>query len=256
MSSQDCEHQPAGKWTSLKTKAQNAVSCMKSAKKSMEYFVEDPSVVVLFLVVVYIDIILESYVLSGASIGIVIETAHTIILCLQAFELLLQMCLFQTRFFSHWGYAFDSIFLSTRILNEFDQVNTSRLKLHLLSFLRVWRFVRTVQAFTRIEVKELKKKVFVLQENIKREQSISEQNQETVATLQEALRIAAIDVAAARGHGQYDDTNRSEGIIDIDDEVDVQNRVDIGEEINGGRVTREVVEVKDDSVQSTRGGMK
>lgn len=170
-----------------------------------------------------------------------IDAIRNVILSFQLFELLLQMCIFRDRFFSHWGYAFDTILLITRLLNNYSILATNRHHLHLLSFLRVWRFVRVVQAYVAIEVRkhlrakrklamqiestnEWKWKATLTEEDVQREKRLSRQSrdvvkgyQEEIDTLREALKIAAQDVAAVRLQAieSYEDGN-VKGISDDD----------------------------------------
>ena len=67
----------------------------------------------------------------------------------------------------------------------------------LLSFLRVWRFVQVVSAYVDIEVAKhnrTKKAADAWKIDLDREKK---QNREEVETLREALRLAALDAAAA-----------------------------------------------------------
>ena len=138
-----------------RSKLQNITYKIREWKLSLEYHIEEPSIIVLFLLMAYVDILLGSCQLSGAGLsGITsggIESMQNIILSLQCFELLLQISIFRVRFFSHWGYAFDTVLIATRLLNKCSVLATNNHHLHLLSFLRVWRFVRIVQTYVAIE---------------------------------------------------------------------------------------------------------
>jgi hypothetical protein len=97
------------------------------------------------------------------------------------------------------------------LLDKCSVLATSQHQLHLLSFLRVWRFVHVVQAVvagersrhsrTKQELSEWKRKATALREEAEREKRSSMKNRELVRgeveTLREALKIAALDVAAA-----------------------------------------------------------
>lgn len=105
--------------------------------------------------------------------------------------------------------------LATRWLNKYSILATSRCRLHLLSFLRVWRFVHVVQAvvtgessrhrLTRQELSEWKREAASLRREAEREhgrsRKVRDMEASEVAMLREALRIAALDVAAAQGVG-------------------------------------------------------
>lgn len=192
----------------------NLKSSVQNATYNLRERIEQPSVVILFLLLVYVDILLGSWSFSGttdSSGAILIEGARSVILYLQLFEQLIQMIAFPVRFFSHWGYAIDSIIVAARMLNLFSILSTNQHHLHLLSFLRAWRFVRIVQAYeedlsSQIKsTKEWKKKAVLVEEDVEREKVLSRQNQtmvkearDEIDTLREALQIAAVEVAAAR----------------------------------------------------------
>mmetsp|Transcript_3656 Transcript_3656/g.8266 ORF Transcript_3656/g.8266 Transcript_3656/m.8266 type:complete len:226 (-) Transcript_3656:517-1194(-) len=173
----------------------------KRSYRSLEYYIEVPSIIIIFLLIAYVDLLLGSCVLHSSSGSLMsvntIDAIHNVILSLQLFELLLQMCIFRHRFFSHWGYAFDTILLITRMLNNHSILATNRHHLHLLSFLRVWRFVRVVQAYVDIEVRkhlrtkkklamqiestnEWKWKATLTEEDVQREKRLSKQSRDLV----------------------------------------------------------------------------
>ena len=204
-------------------------------KTSLGHAIEEPSFVILFLLLAYADILLGSMNLYGAeSLGnISIERLRTITLYLQCCELLLQLCIFHARFFSHWGYALDSFL----VVGRFIRVDPRRL--HLLSFLRVWRFFRVVQTYVAIErskhdrtreeltsqiesTKEWRRKARTKKEGTDREERLSKQNEltvkmcrEEIGTLREALQIAALDVAAMKEKTGVSD-QVMEGVVDVD----------------------------------------
>ena len=206
-----------------KTKMHSLVNKVKDIHTSTRYYIEDPAIVVFFLLLVYADIVLGSFVLSGDSSSsdssnVLLQNLHTILLSVQAFELVLQMILFHTRFFSHWGYLLDTILIGTRLLNEYGGYEYDQRNLHLYSYLRVWRFFRAAQAFTTIEVtmhnntkeklfsqtkstKEWKNKATTYKDDVAREKKISKEFREEIDTLTEALQLAAQDVARYRTNG-------------------------------------------------------
>lgn len=229
---------------------------VKRSLASLEHYMEDPSIVILFLLAVYVDLVLWSWSLfddTNSSSSGTIESLRTVILYVQCSELMLQMILHRARFFSHWGYAFDTVLVYARLLDEFGILDANQHHLHLLSFLRAWRFVRVVQTFiateiaahdgtkkelsTRIEsAEEWKNKAALSEEDADREKRISKQNremvnmfQEEIDTLQEALRIAAVDVAAAM-KGEYDPRKNTVVGIDV---VEYENK---GDEDNDGEI--------------------
>lgn len=190
--------------------------------KRLEYYIEEPSIVILFLLMAFVDIMLGSCQLFGGGSGVTIEAVRNVILAIQVFELVLQMIIFRVRFFSHWGYGFDTVLVAARVLNDCSVLSSNKHTLHLLSFLRVWRFVGVVQACVAIEASEhrltreklsaqkksaaeWKRKATSAREDAEREKRRSAENRDLVKgyrdeidTLREALRIAAEDVAAVR----------------------------------------------------------
>jgi len=125
----DSESDSKPKYTSYK-------KWLRQWKQSTERYIEDPSVIILFLLTAYVDILLGSCQLHGdGSSGATIEAVRRAILCLQAFELAVQMCVFRVRFFSRWGYVFDTALVATQLFNERSVIATKNHHLHLLSFL-------------------------------------------------------------------------------------------------------------------------
>jgi hypothetical protein len=108
-------------------------------------------------------------------------------------ELTMQLVLFPLRYFSHWGYCFDTALVSGKVFNG-QYFNIERHHLHIASFLRVWRFVQVVQSFIVIESsKHARTKDELL--NAEQEKRLA---MEEIDTLQEALQLAAVDVAAMK----------------------------------------------------------
>ena len=166
-------------------------------------FIEQPNVVIIFLLIVYLDIVLES--ISHSSGGIISARVHVlrdIILDLQCTELILQMVLFRIRFFSHWGYCFDTVLVGMKVFNG-HYFDVKPHHLHILSFLRVWRFVHVVQSYLSIEISrhartkdELSSQVKSFEDwkcDVEREKRLA---MEETDTLREALKFAALEVAA------------------------------------------------------------
>ena len=168
---------------------------------------EQPSTLIIFLLISYVDLMLGSILLSGTNNNLIsfatIDFVHNIILYLQTAELVLQLVLFQTRFFSHWGYCLDTLLVISRVGNIFQKPT-----LHLLSFLRVWRFLQVCHTHVMIETQAHDRTKRELQSQteeyieLKRRVEVAERNKrlinDEVSTLKEALTLAAMDVAAAK----------------------------------------------------------
>ena len=171
---------------------------------SLGCYMEDPSTACLFLLLVYLDTLLGSLQLSGINcFGLTARNADAI-LYVQALELLLQCALFGSRFFSHWGYLFDCGIVTARF---FPSV-TSRQNLHVLSFLRVWRFVRVVQSFVAIEATNHNAARKEAREWKEKAALASKKSREEIEVLKEALEMAAAEVASRRG----DDAGNISGV--------------------------------------------
>jgi len=172
----------------------------------LRVFMEQPSTLIIFLLISYVDLLLGSALLSStnslvsfATIGFV----HNIILYLQTAELILQLVLFQSRFFSHWGYCLDTLLVVSTLGNIFQKPT-----LHLLGFLRVWRFLQVCHTHVMIEALAHDRTKTELQNQteeyieLKRRVEVAERNktltEEEISTLKEALTLAAMDVAAAK----------------------------------------------------------
>ena len=159
-------------------------------------FIEQPHVVIVFLLIVYTDIVLESISLSSGGVSnAAVDGLHDTILNLQGIELLLQMILFRVRFFSHWGYCFDTILVGTKVFNG-HYFDVKPHHLHILSFLRVWRFVHVVQSYIAIEISR-HARTKEEKSNVEREKNLA---MDEIDTLREALMLAALEVAAMKGH--------------------------------------------------------
>jgi hypothetical protein len=104
------------------------------------------------------------------------------------------MILFRVRFFSHWGYCFDTILVGTKVFNG-HYFDVKPHHLHILSFLRVWRFVYVVQSYLAIEISR-HARTKEDKSNFEREKSLA---MEELDTLREALKLAALEVAAMKG---------------------------------------------------------
>ena len=175
----------------------------------LKAFMEQPSTLIIFLLISYVDLMLGSVLLSGTSNLISFATVvfvRNVILYLQTGELILQLVLFQTRFFSHWGYCFDTLLVVSTLGSIFQKPT-----LHLLGFLKVWRFLQVCHTHVMIEVlaHDLTKGELQLQTDeyieLKRRVEVAERNKrltdDEVSTLKEALTLAAMDVAAAKSLG-------------------------------------------------------
>ena len=177
-----------------------AESSLSKAKKFIRQkvqntsrIIEQPHVVILFLLLVYVEIILESLALSGIIFSPTVNRIHKMIINLQCIELGLQLILFPLRYFSHWGYCFDTALVSAKVFNG-QYFNIERRHLHIASFFRVWRFVQVVQSFIVIESSNharTKDKLL----NAEQEKRLA---MEEIDTLREALQLAAVDVAAMK----------------------------------------------------------
>lgn len=159
-------------------------------------YLEQPHVVILFLLLVYAEIVIESLALSGIIFSPTVNRIRKMIINLQCMELALQLILFPLRYFSHWGYCFDTALVSAKVFNG-QYFNIERRHLHIASFLRVWRFVQVVQSFIVIEnSKHARTKDELL--NVEQEKRLA---MEEIDTLRQALRLAAVDVAAMKVKG-------------------------------------------------------
>jgi hypothetical protein len=183
------------------TEASNAIvkkslaGRIRGTLQAASSFIEKPLVVITFLLIVYADIVLESVSLSSNGVSsAAVDGLHGMILNLQCIELLLQMILFRVRFFSHWGYCFDTILVGTKVFNG-HYFDVKPHHLHISSFLRVWRFVHVVQSYLAIEISR-HARTKEEKNNVERERSLL---MEEIDTLREALKLAALEVAAMKG---------------------------------------------------------
>ena len=119
-------------------------------------FIEQPHVVIIFLLIVYADIVLES----------------------------ISLC-----------YCFDTILVGTKVFNG-HYFDVKPHHLHILSFLRVWRFVHVVQSYIAIEISR-HARTKEEKSNVEREKNLA---MDEIDTLREALQLAALEVAAMKGH--------------------------------------------------------
>ena len=117
-------------------------------------YIEQPHVVIIFLLIVYMEIILESLSLSGIIFSQTVNRIRKMIMNLQCMELTMQLVLFPLRYFSHWGYCFDTALVSAKVFNG-KYFNMERRHLHIASFLRVWRFVQVVQSFIVMKARNM-----------------------------------------------------------------------------------------------------
>jgi hypothetical protein len=156
-------------------------------------YIEQPHVVIIFLLIVYMEIILESLSLSGIIFSQTVNRIRKMIMNLQCMELTMQLVLFPLRYFSHWGYCFDTALVSAKVFNG-KYFNMERRHLHIASFLRVWRFVQVVQSFIVIESSQHARTKDELL-NAEQEKRLA---MEEIDTLREALQLAAVDVAAMK----------------------------------------------------------
>lgn len=159
------------------------------------YIIEEPHVVTFFLLIVYVDIILGTMSIAGGISNIAIQILRRMILYLQSIELLLQLILFHVRFFSHWGYCFDTILVGAKLLNGQYSIDISDYQLHLLSFLRVWRFIRVVQSYLAIEISRHEEELSSLIEYTTECRRKITEAEEEIELLNEALTVAALDAA-------------------------------------------------------------
>lgn len=242
-------------------------------KTTLEHCIEEPLVQIFVLLLIYLDVFLGSWamisqVANSSTANASEEPFHhfrCIILYLHAFELLLQMAIFHVRFFAHWGYAIDTFIIASRILKQhsFTWIQIGQCSLHLLCFLRIWRFVRLINTYIAIEIqkhnatkKELsfqrasveqyKQEALILQNDVERVKGLQNQSKQIakgcrdeVAMLREALKIAAQDVAQAmmqdgnKCGGDDDDASEALCGLDVvvfgekeeDDEVVVANGI-------------------------------
>ena len=182
--------------------AKSGWSLRKQFEKAV-YIIEEPSIVTFFLLIVYVDIILGSLSFTGGinHTATAIVILRHMILYIQCIELFLQMILFHVRFFSHWGYCFDTILVGAKLCHGQYTLDIRTHHLHLLSFLRVWRFIRVVQSYLAIEISrhnQTKGELSALMEyttEYKRKIVFAE---EEIEILNEALTVAALDATEMR----------------------------------------------------------
>ncbi|KAL7443913.1 hypothetical protein ACHAXH_007684 [Discostella pseudostelligera] len=159
------------------------------------YIIEEQHIVTFFLLIVYLDIILGTMSLTGRINNTAINILRRMILYIQCIELILQMILFHVRFFSHWGYCFDTILMGAKLFHGQYNIDISEYQLHMLSFLRVWRFIRVVQSYLAIEISRHKEELSSLIEYTTEYQRKFASAEEEIELLNEALTVAAIDAA-------------------------------------------------------------
>lgn len=195
------EIEPRAELTTAKAKTGWSI---RQRLKRTAYMLEEPHIVTFFLLIVYTDIILGTIYITGGinnTIPVVIHILRNMILYLQCIELLLQMILFHIRFFSHWGFCFDTIIVGAKVINGQFNVEISAHTLHLLSFARVWRFILVVQSYIANEISRHNQTKVELSSLIeyareyKRKITLAE---EEIEVLNEALTVAALDAAEMR----------------------------------------------------------
>ncbi len=159
------------------------------------FVLEEPQPVTFFLIIIYMDIILGTMSLTGeTATSAAIDVLRRLILVLQCIELLLQLIFFHVRFFSHWGYCFDTILVGAKLINGQFNIDINAHHLQLLSFLRVWRFIRLVQSYKAIEISRHNRTKEELTSLIEYTKSAEEE----IDILNEALTVAALDAAEMR----------------------------------------------------------
>lgn len=183
--------------------------------KTTRRHLDNPSFQVMILLFIYLDIILgatQHAADSDVTTTLHLEPIRAFILYIHAIELIVQMTLIN-RYFSNMGYMLDTVLIGTRLVGMPHS--------HLTGFLRVWRLFHLVETYISIEtqthtetkhelsrqlriVGEFEKKVQTMESDLAHEKLLSEKNrditkecQDEIETLREALRIAAIEVAAA-----------------------------------------------------------
>lgn len=182
--------------------AQSGWSLRQQFEKAA-YIIEEPYIVTFFLLIVYVDIILGSMSFTGGinRTATAIVILRHMILYVQCIELFLQMILFHVRFFSHWGYCFDTILVIAKLCHGQYTLDIRTHHLHLLSFLRVWRFIRVVQSYLAIEISRhnhTKGELSALMEYTTEYKRKIVSAEEDIAILNEALTVAALDAAEMR----------------------------------------------------------
>lgn len=166
------------------------------------FIIEQPHIVTLFLLIVMTDIVLGSMSLHGRITNTpAIDILRHVILYLQGIELMMQMFLFHVRFFSHWGYCFDTLLVGAKLFNGQYNYDIRQDTLHLLSFLRLWRFIRVVQSFLAVEISRhnrTKEELLSLVEYTTEYKTKVSSMEKEVEMLREALNVAALDVVEMR----------------------------------------------------------
>lgn len=190
--------------------------------KWIEQYLKSPACQILILALVYFDILLASTEIAAANDT---TTYHfgplrTLILFIHAVEIIAQMIVLQRRFFNDWGHIIDLVLIATRVLGMPHSHHTG--------FLRAWRLIPLVETYLTIEtsdhcetkqelsrqlsvVEEFKKKTIALETKLKEEQIARKQKediamirQDEIETLREALKIAAVEVAASMKSQEVD----------------------------------------------------
>jgi hypothetical protein len=177
-------------------------------------FLDLPSTQIFVLVSIYLDILLGATQTASAADETTtfhFEPIRALILFIHATELLAQFLVFRNRFFESF-YPLDGLIIASRIAGVGH---------HHTNFLRVWRLRHLVDTYLAIDTKEhietkrelsrqlqavdeLKKKSTSTEFELENERALRKKNEEMVngsreeiTTLREALKIAALEVAAA-----------------------------------------------------------
>jgi hypothetical protein len=176
-----------------------------------------PNVQIFVLSLVYFDMLIATTQAADKNDTTTyhFEPLRAVILYIHAIELIAQMIIFNTRFLEQWGLMLDTILIGSRLAGTYSTP--------LIGFLRVWRLLPLIETFLAIEttkhvetqrelsrqlraVEEFKKQTTMLESDLKQERDLRKQNEdmtkewrEEIETLGEALKIAAMDVAAIQG---------------------------------------------------------
>lgn len=166
-------------------------------------FLEQPQTQIATIFFIYLDIIAQCLLMTGDNPGPIWNVIFLFATVFFAFELLLEASLFQVRFFSHWGCLVDTVLVGLRLARGYASFEMNQQHLFLLNFLKVWRFARLLNSYISIEKQKhtiLRKKLKLQIESTndwKEKALLSEDLDEEVKTLREALKMASQDVAAA-----------------------------------------------------------
>ena len=196
----------------------------------------------LFIIaLVYFDILLASTEIAAANDNTTyhFEPLRTLILFIHAIEIIAQMIALRSRFFNDWGFIVDLALISSRVLGLPHSHHTG--------FLRAWRLIPLIETYLANEksehfetkrelsrqlnvLEELKKKTIALESELEQERIACKQKEdvamirlEEIETLREALKIAAVEVAAAMQSQEVEMNSMMLAVPNHDDEIELRD---------------------------------